>query len=777
MNSNEKIKSRFIELSQRLQKGFLNYFDNKKGNELTEAVLIYITKGLASSFFSFLLAGTPALFSSYPFGIAFLAGSDRGVIFKYLGCVFAALNMEQGSRIYLAVYTGILALRYIISKWLSDKEDKPFNEDASIRAVIGAIAAFCVGFFVCIGERFTLHSLGALVFGCGVTLCLGYVFSGKSSPKSTLHSSVCDYVLGFCFIFALSKYSIFGFSLGFTVCTTISLYSAIKKDILNATVLSLVSGLACNNPSLAPMFALMSFTTAIVKKVNRKISIASGIFIAIVYSVWLFEEQAFVYVLPDMICGCIILIPIFYFQQAKNQDKEISTLEHIRIQREILKNKVANEDCIRISDSIKTLSDILEELSKGTKTPFYSDVKKMSEELYANHCKDCENKCAYCEGEKSDDIILRLSKAIFDLGYVKKEDLPKNFYDKCSKGRLLVQKSNTEYGKLLEKFMTDNSLGAFSSSYASISKLIKEGVETREEDFKIDEELSAALKNEASAMKLYCEDIYVYGNRRRSVICEGMKDGALGISASKIMQRFSSVIGVDLGAPFIQNEGGGWKMSLTALPVINAEIAYITKNCNGEEVCGDCVNHFTSPDGYFWAVLSDGMGSGFEAALVSRICCAFAQNLLSCGGSVKTVVETINGYILNQKTECSATIDMIKIDKYTAKANFIKCGAVSSMVVRGGHVFRINSTSVPVGVLRQLNAEVITLPILEGDYIIMYSDGVAPDFESALYAADIVSSSDNMTLDEIARSIMENAEQRSCRSDDMSVVVIKITNI
>ena len=105
--------------------------------------------------------------------------------------------MEQGSRIYLAVYTGILALRYIISKWLSDKEDKPFNEDASIRAVIGAIAAFCVGFFVCIGERFTLHSLGALVFGCGVTLCLGYVFSGKSSPKSTLHSYVCDYVLGF----------------------------------------------------------------------------------------------------------------------------------------------------------------------------------------------------------------------------------------------------------------------------------------------------------------------------------------------------------------------------------------------------------------------------------------------------------------------------------------------------------------------------------------------------------------------------------------------------
>jgi len=98
------------------------------------------------------------------------------------------------------------------------------------------------------------------------------------------------------------------------------------------------------------------------------------------------------------------------------------------------------------------------------------------------------------------------------------------------------------------------------------------------------------------------------------------------------------------------------------------------------------------------------------------------------------------------------------------------------MVIRGGHVFRINSSSVPVGIVRELNCEVITLPVKAGDFIIMNSDGVTPDFESGLFAADIVTRGDKLTLEEIARAIIQGAENSSHRSDDMSVAVIRITD-
>lgn len=775
MNS-ERIRKKANELKNNAVYRISVYFDNKKGSDLAEAVIIHLCRGAVSALYAFLLASATALFSTYPLGLSFLCGSSEKVVYKYVGCVFASFFVAESYRgLYLVAYTAVVLLRFIISRWLSEKNEKAFCEDNGVRAIISVVTAFGVGIYTCVYESFSIHSLGALVFSVGVCLCLGYIFSASANEKSTLHSAVCQYALGFCLIYSLSKYSLIGFSLGFAACTTVSVYVSVKKDLLNATVISLVSGLACNEPTLAPMFALITLVCGIVRRINQKLAISSGLFVGAVYAFWIYGTKAFGYVIPDLICGSVIIIPILYFTKDKTTVEEKKESRDYR-ERQVLINSAATGESMEMSKSINSLASILEELSKTMRTPFFQDTKEICIQAYSITCDDCDKACLYREGERAEDIKFRMANSLFENGYLRKEDLPMNFQNHCKRKRELVRQVNELYGDLLRRLVTDNNFKAYSCSYISIAKLIEEGVERREKEFAIDEQLSISVKNEAATMKIRCDNIYVYGKRRKTLLCEGMPDGAIGISGNKLRERFSAIIESPMSPPFIESEGEHWKMRMESLPIIGADIAVMTKNCLGEEVCGDCVVSFSTNDGYFYTVLSDGMGSGVEAALVSRICCTFAEKLSMCGGSLRTIIETINNYVLSQSNECSATVDLLKIDKYTAKAYFVKSGAVSSMVIRGGHVYRINSTSVPVGIVRELNCEVISLPLKAGDYIIMNSDGVTPDFESGLFAADIVTRGDNLTLEEMARAIIQGAENSSKRSDDMSVAVIKITD-
>lgn len=773
----ERIKKGVNSLKDRLLTKISEIFDNKKGSDLAEAVLIHLCRGGVSTLFAFLLSSSTALFSTFPLGISLLCGSSEYVIYKYIGCIFASLLLDSKYKtVYFAAYTGIILLRFAVSKWLSDKKDSQFTEEAGVRAVQCVLTAFSMGLYICVYERFSIHSLGALVFSCGICLCLGYIFSGMNCDKNSLHYAASQYALGFCLVYSLSEYSILGFSIGFALCTTVSLYVSITKDLLNATVISLISGLACNEPTLAPMFALMALVCGIVRRINQRLAIGSGLFVAAVYSLWIYGSKAVGFVIPDLICGGIAIIPTLHFFKTNTEKATSKNNKNYYREREILISSASKKSILEMSSSISSLASVLEELSKTMRTPFFSDTKEICSDSYYDICDTCSKSCFYRSGEKAEDIIFRMANAVYENGYLRKEDLPANFQNHCKNKREIVTKINEAYGDLLRRLITDNNSKVYSGSYSSIAKLIKEGVEQRESEFTIDEALTIGAKNEALTMKLKCDSIYVYGNRRKTLLCEGMPDSAVGLSANKLRERFSAILETPIGPPFIEPDGDLWKMKMESLPLIGIEIAILTKNCENEEVCGDSVVSFSCPDGYFYTVLSDGMGSGIEAAIVSRICCTFAEKLSMCGGSLKTVIETINNYVLTQSNECSATIDLLRIDRYTSKAYFVKSGAVSSMVIRGGHVFRINSTSVPVGIVRELNCEVITLPVKSGDYIIMNSDGVTPDFESGLFAADIVTRGDKLTLEEIAEAILQGAGNSSKRSDDMSVAVIKITD-
>ena len=95
--------------------------------------------------------------------------------------------------------------------------------------------------------------------------------------------------------------------------------------------------------------------------------------------------------------------------------------------------------------------------------------------------------------------------------------------------------------------------------------------------------------------------------------------------------------------------------------------------------------------------------------------------------------------------------------------------------MRKGRVFRIQTDTAPLGILRGVSAKSVSFELEAGDVVIMLSDGVLPG-EDSLWFYELVSGSaaSGIEPDEGARRIVEESRKHCRRPDDATVGIIKI---
>jgi stage II sporulation protein E len=206
-----------------------------------------------------------------------------------------------------------------------------------------------------------------------------------------------------------------------------------------------------------------------------------------------------------------------------------------------------------------------------------------------------------------------------------------------------------------------------------------------------------------------------------------------------------------------------------------AEFATASLAGSDREVSGDSAIAFESSDDRFFALLSDGMGTGTIAHETSAFVTEFLRGMLDHGYSSDTLLHILNGIIRARGDECSATVDLFELDLMSSEAQFIKSGAAASFVKRDSSIFRIRSRTAPIGLLKNVDAERVKVEIKCEDYVIMLSDGVNQAPDEAPWLLELLAKPAKRSVKEYADFILAAAQRNSPGHDDMTVAVVKIS--
>ena len=125
--------------------------------------------------------------------------------------------------------------------------------------------------------------------------------------------------------------------------------------------------------------------------------------------------------------------------------------------------------------------------------------------------------------------------------------------------------------------------------------------------------------------------------------------------------------------------------------------------------------------------------------------------------------------------ELIARDDLFDLDLLSGKARFIKSGAAPSYVVRGSSVYKISSKTIPVGIVRTLDAEETTITLYEGDIVVLVSDGITRAEDDCAWLYSLLASCSSSPIRDTADAILRESARRHGRDDDATVCIMRVT--
>lgn len=204
-----------------------------------------------------------------------------------------------------------------------------------------------------------------------------------------------------------------------------------------------------------------------------------------------------------------------------------------------------------------------------------------------------------------------------------------------------------------------------------------------------------------------------------------------------------------------------------------AEFAAQQKSACEGQPSGDSWGFFEDGLGYTYIFISDGMGSGRQAALDSAIVSRLFKRLIRSGIDCESAVKMLNSIMLTKSGEESfATLDIARIDLETCELTLFKSGASSTLIKYDDAVMMFNSPSNPIGIIPDSQLFSRTCSFAQGNILVMLSDGV----DESLYRYIKEQLLRNGNLEEIAENVCRCADKnsRSALRDDITVAVLRL---
>lgn len=201
----------------------------------------------------------------------------------------------------------------------------------------------------------------------------------------------------------------------------------------------------------------------------------------------------------------------------------------------------------------------------------------------------------------------------------------------------------------------------------------------------------------------------------------------------------------------------------------------------GDLLSGDSFSMVELGNGKFAVAISDGMGNGERARAESSAALSILQQLLQSGMDEKLAIKSVNSVLmLRSSDEMYATVDVALIDQYSAKTTFMKNGSTPSYIKRGSDVIQISANNLPIGIVHDIDVDLVAMQLQPGDTLIMMTDGIfdapGPAVNKELWMKRIIQEIEAKEPQSFADCLLDTIVryQEGEIIDDMTVVVARI---
>lgn len=788
------------------------------------AIVDEAVKGVFYAAAAYLLGGGKLFFTTFPLGLALIAAANRKIPFILLGLAASALPSVPYPTVYIGTYVIAVLLRVItrvfidtadgdgsaapeVMSWMKWVRERLFSESVSLRMTASSLCAFIIGLYTIIAGGYRYYDLFGAVFAIVVSPAAVWLLAGWFEGDGRDVTKRARFLLGASTImaglcYAARDINVMGISVAAFGALFVTLWICRGQGILAGAAAGLVCGVAFE-PLYAPLFVLAAIAYGLLADVSATLASSSAFAAGMIWGLYIDGMGALTALLPGLLLSAATFCgaeKAGLFDPAATPAATATAAAYPRKYGEVyrveadvsLRRLRANEERLRaVSESFASLAEVFYNLSDRLRRPGILDLRRVCDRSFEKMCDGCakHDVCWGLEYGSSLDMIALICSSLHESGQADTDCVPEHIKRRCTRISSIIDDINKGCASLTKAVLQSEKMSIFALDYDAMSRILSDALDEQRADFDRSSDFEGKVTAALRGLGIEPEVLYVWGARRRYVCARGIDADRTMFEASAVKEKLEGVFECRLEDPLIEiaSDGGAGtgrlSMTFTTKRKFTVERAALTSAAEDSEdgVCGDSTVMFETGRDYFYALISDGMGTGGGAAFSSGVSSLFLEKMLKAGNRTKTALRMLNGVLRARsgarEMEYSATVDLLEVDLLTGEASLIKSGAAPTFVRRRGDIFKLHSKTVPLGILTALDAQQTKLELSEGDVIVMVSDGVADaadkDGGHSDWLADLLSGEWDDDLDRMARKIIGRAQSSGSR-DDLSVVITRI---
>lgn len=446
-----------------------------------------------------------------------------------------------------------------------------------------------------------------------------------------------------------------------------------------------------------------------------------------------------------------------------------------------------------VGERLKTVATAFNRVSKSCSKAYLAVIPDNSEEekreifdrITEISCKNCGN-IENCWHKNCISTYKSINSAIgiwLDKGIISRDDLSDTFLATCTHSAEIAASASGYIQMYKEQALWRERIKSVKllavQQLSDAGRVIEELMQEVTHNLNIDSELSTSIYKGLTG-NMVKSAIAVYINNRLEVYITLKNCHNCNICNKTIIPRLREILDKD----FINvNESCVIEEKNCVLHLVEKPKLRLNIYSNGvhkedSEISGDSYTFLQLDKGKYLLALADGMGSGQGARDESAASIEMYEDFATAGFNRETILEAINSVLLlDDGKECFSTLDICTVDLYNGEAEFVKIGAVSTLIARGRSVEVLRASSLPVGILGKVDREVFNRSLIKGDVIVMMTDGVIDSRGGSIRSEDwlleVIKNRRNNNPKHIADSILERAKEnyQGYVGDDMTVLV------